>query len=67
MNEPMMNDILAVVRRPAQERLALLIDRVKSADLTTQEILALVAVFESADQRVNAPTAPVLQLIPTRG
>jgi hypothetical protein len=67
MNEPMMNDILAVVRRPAQDRLVLLIERVKPADLTTQEILALVAVFESADQRVNAHTAPVLQLIPTRG
>jgi hypothetical protein len=41
------------------ERLHLLMDRVKPADLTPQEILALVAVFESADQRVNARTAPV--------
>ena len=32
-------------------------DRVKPVDLTSQEILALVAVFESADQRVNAPGA----------
>jgi hypothetical protein len=46
---------------------ALLIDRVKPADLTTEEILALVAVLESVDQRVNAHTAPVLQLISTRG
>jgi hypothetical protein len=67
MNEPMMNDILAVVRWPAADRLGLLMDRVKPADLTTQEILAPVAVFESADQRVNARTAPVPQLIPTRG
>jgi hypothetical protein len=65
MNEPMMNDILAVVRWPAADRLGLLMDRVKPPDLTTQEILALAAVFESADQRVNAHTAPVLQLIPT--
>jgi hypothetical protein len=45
MNEPMMNDILAVVRWPAADRLGLLMDRVKPADLTTQEILAPVAVF----------------------
>ncbi len=60
-----MNDILALVRGPATDRLTLLMDRVKPADLTPQEILALLAVFESADQRLNAPTAPVLQLIPT--
>jgi hypothetical protein len=33
--------------------------------MTTQEVLAMVAVLESADQRVNAHVAPVLQLIPT--
>jgi hypothetical protein len=40
-------------------------DRVHVVDMTTQEILALVTVLESADQRVNAHTAPVLQLITT--
>jgi hypothetical protein len=33
--------------------------------MTTQEILALIAVFEAVDQRVNATTAPVFQLIPS--
>jgi hypothetical protein len=58
-------DVLAFVRWSTANRVRLLMDRVKLVDLTTQEILALVAVFESADQRVNAPTAPVLQLMPT--
>jgi hypothetical protein len=55
MNGIELHDVLAVARWPAQDRLALLMDRVKPVDLTSQQILALVAVFESADQRVNAP------------
>jgi hypothetical protein len=39
-------------------------NRIKLADLTTPEVLALVAIFEAADQRVNAPTAPVFDLMP---
>jgi hypothetical protein len=65
MNGIELHDVLAVVRWPAAARPRLLIDRVKPADLTPQEIAAVVAVFEAADQRVNAPIAPVLQLIPT--
>jgi len=57
MNGIELHDVLAVARWPAQDPLALLMDRVKPVDLTSQEILALVAVFESADQRVNAPGA----------
>jgi hypothetical protein len=60
-----LHGVLDFVRGPATDRMHLLMNRLKPAALTTQEILALVAVFESADQRVNAPTAPVLQLIPT--
>jgi hypothetical protein len=37
--------------------------RVRVAELTTPEVLGLVAVFEAADQRENAGTAPVLALI----
>ena len=37
--------------------------RVKLAELTTPEVLGLVAVFEVVDQRENAGTAPVLALI----
>ncbi|MGO9034550.1 hypothetical protein [Mycobacterium sp.] len=51
MNGIELHDVLAVVRWPATDRLRLLMDRVKPADLTPQEIVALVAVFESADPR----------------
>ena len=60
-----LHDMLACVRLLAVERLLELMTRVKVADLTPQEVLALVAVLESADHRVNAGTAPVLQLMPT--
>jgi hypothetical protein len=32
-------------------------------DLTTLEVLAILAVLESADQRVNGAIAPVLRLV----
>jgi hypothetical protein len=35
------------------------------AELTALEVLALVAILEAADERVNAHPAPMLQLIPT--
>jgi hypothetical protein len=60
-----LHDMLACVRLAAVERLLELMQRVKMADLTTQEVLALVAVFESADQRIGAGTAPLLAPIPT--
>jgi hypothetical protein len=44
-----LHDVLAFVRWPAMDRLRSLMDRVKMVDLTPQEILALVAVSESAD------------------
>jgi hypothetical protein len=61
----MVDDILWVVRSPGVARVCELMERVPLRDLTTLEILALVVVLEAADQRVNAPAAPVLQLIPT--
>jgi hypothetical protein len=44
-----LHDVLAFVCWPAMDRLRSLMDRVKMVDLTPQEILALVAVSESAD------------------
>ena len=55
--------LLAFARGPAVDRLLLLMGRVKIADLTTHEIIALVSAFEAADQRMGADTAPVLALI----
>jgi hypothetical protein len=57
--------LLSVVRPEAIYRVCELMERITPDDLTALEVLAIVAVLESADQRVNAPTAPVLQLIPT--
>jgi hypothetical protein len=48
---------------PAVGRLLDLMARVRVAELTTPEVQGLVAVFEAADQRENAGTAPVLALI----
>jgi hypothetical protein len=59
----MTDDILSLVRQPTFARLHELMDRVPPDDMTTLEVLALVVVLEAADQRVNAPTAPVFQLI----
>jgi hypothetical protein len=61
-----LDDALAPVRLPAVDRLLLLMNRVKIAELTMPEVLGLVAVFEAADQRVNAAAAPVLTLIAPR-
>jgi hypothetical protein len=47
-------DVLAAVRVPAVDALLSLMRRVNVADLTTPEVVALVAVFSAADQRVNA-------------
>jgi hypothetical protein len=60
-----LDDVLGFVRGPATDRMHLLMNRLKPSALTAQEILALVAVFEAADQRANAPAAPVLRLLPT--
>jgi hypothetical protein len=60
-------DVLAAVRLPAVDELLSLMRRVNVADLTTPEVVALVAVFSAADQRVNPCTAPVLALIPRNG
>jgi hypothetical protein len=57
------DDVLSAVRWPAITRLHELSKRVTPADMTPQEVLAIVAVLESVDRRVNARTAPVLQLI----
>ncbi|MGB7872176.1 MAG: hypothetical protein WBM01_28585 [Mycobacterium sp.] len=60
-------DVLAAVRLPAVDELLSLMRRVNVADLTTPEVVALVAVFSAADRRVNARAAPVLALIPRDG
>jgi hypothetical protein len=64
MSYDMVGDMLSLVRQPALVRLNALMDRVRAVDLTTPEILAMVAVLESADERVNAHPAPVLELLP---
>jgi hypothetical protein len=61
-----LDSLLTFVCGPAVDRLLLLMGRVKITQLSMAEILRLVAVFESADQRVNAPAAPVLHLMPER-
>jgi hypothetical protein len=55
---------LWVDRRQAINRVAELSERVHISDLTTLEILAMLAVLEPADERVNARPAPVLRLAP---
>jgi hypothetical protein len=62
--DTMCDELLDVVRHPAMARLDELMGRVHVRDMTTQEVLAMVALLESADQRVNARVAPVLQLVP---
>ena len=59
-----LDSLLAFARGPAVDRLLLLMGRVKITQLSMAEILSLVAVFESADKRVNARAAPVLHLMP---
>lgn len=61
--DAMCDELLDVVRHPAMARLNELMGRVRIADMTTQEVLALIAVVELVDQRVNARIAPVLQLV----
>jgi hypothetical protein len=58
---------LAFARLRAVDELLSLMRRVNVAQLTTPEVVALVAVFSAADQRVNARAAPVLALIPRDG
>jgi hypothetical protein len=67
MNSAELDGILAFSRGPAIDRLLLLMGRVKIRDLTMPEILALVAIFEASDQRVNAGCARVFTLIPRGG
>jgi hypothetical protein len=66
-NIPSLHDILPLAHWPAAERLRELMNRVKIADLSVLEILSLVAIFESADQRVNTDSAAVLHLAPVNG
>jgi len=58
---------LAFARLRAVDELLSLMRRVNVAQLTTPEVVALVAVFGAADQRVNAAAAPVLALIARDG
>jgi hypothetical protein len=61
---PGLRDFLALAHWPATERLRELMDRIKIADLSVAEVVALVAIFEAADQRKGAHNAPVLRLAP---
>jgi len=62
MNGVDINEFLAIVHWPAIDRALALMNRIKLADLTTPEVLALVAIFEAADRRVSRGAAPVLHL-----
>jgi hypothetical protein len=66
-NIPGLHDFLALAHWPATERLRELMNKVKIADLSVTEVLALVAVFEAADQRKATRRAPVLRLTPRDG
>jgi hypothetical protein len=55
---------LAFVRAPAVDRLLALMQRVRVFDLTTPEVLSIVAVFDAAEARMGTGSAPVLSLIP---
>jgi hypothetical protein len=64
-NIPGLHDFLALAHWPATERLRELMNRVKIAELSVQEVLGLVAIFEAADQRKGTHSAPVLRLTQT--
>jgi hypothetical protein len=66
-NIPGLHDFLALAHWPATERLRDLMNRVKIADLSVTEVVALVAIFEAADQRKGTRSAPVLRLTPRDG
>lgn len=65
MSTNIVDDLLDVVRRPAVHRMRELMERLPPTALSSLEVLAIVAVLEAADQRVNAPSAPVLHLVPS--
>jgi hypothetical protein len=54
---------LSALHAQAANRLAELTERIGIEDLTALELLAFLAVLESADKRLHAPSAPVLQLV----
>ena len=64
MNGVDINEFLAIVHWPAVDRALALMNRIKLADLTTPEVLGLIAIFEAADRRVSRRAAPVLRLAP---
>jgi hypothetical protein len=53
-----------VDREQAQCGVHDLTNRIALSDLTDLELLALIALLEPADERVNRQTAPVLKLAP---
>ena len=55
---------LQISHLPAVGRLRALMSRVNVADLTPLEVLAMLAVLEAVDARVNGPTATVLRFAP---
>jgi hypothetical protein len=55
---------LQISHVPAMGKLRALMSRVNVADLTPLEVLAMLAVLEAVDTRVNGPTATVLRFAP---
>jgi hypothetical protein len=55
---------LTLAHGPALGRVRELMRQVKPADLSPQEILALLAILEAANQRIGTHTASVLRLVP---
>ena len=64
MNADELDIALQISHLPAMGRLRALMSRVNVADLTPLEVLAMLAVLETADARVNGPTATVLRSPP---
>lgn len=61
---PPLDTALAFAHGAALDRLSVLMNRVRAADLTTDQIVALIVVLEAADRRVNGTPAPVFRLVP---
>jgi hypothetical protein len=65
MSADELDTALQISHLPAMGRLRALMSRVNVADLTPLEVLAMLAVLEAVDARVNGPTATVLRFAPT--
>jgi len=64
MSADELDTALQISHLPAMGRVRALMSRVNVADLTPLEVLAMLAVLEAVDARVNGPTATVLRFAP---